>query len=386
MDFALTEEQLVLQATADRLGREVYAPVAQEWDRNQTCLPDAERKRLADMGLLGIALPAEYGGGGGSLLDALVAIEALGKHNMVAGFQLFETNAGPVRVIDLCATPEQKERIIPSVVRGEITVALSISEPDAGSAATDLSTRGRMDGDHVVLNGTKRWCSGAGHAEKYLVYVRMSDDLGHQGIGAVLVDADADGITFGKREELMGFRGVASADIYLSDVRVPVEDVIVPPGGFGRLFSAFSVERLGNATMSLAMAQGALERTREYVVKRHQFGKPIIDFQANQISLADMVTAVDAARLLIWRAAVLAGSGTPPTLETSIAKCFANEAAKRVTDLAMQLHGGYGYSSDYHVERMHRDAHGWAIAGGTPSIQRTRIVAEYLGRRFDQRS
>jgi butyryl-CoA dehydrogenase len=184
----------------------------------------------------------------------------------------------------------------------------------------------------------------------------------------------------------MGFRTVHSADMFFDDVRVPVDNIIVPEGGFKKLFTAFSIERLGNATNSLAIGQAALDKVAAYVQERKQFGKQIVEFQLVQGSLADMVMQVDATRLLIYRAAQHAGTGTPVPLEASIAKCFANEMAKNVSDLAVQLLGGYGYSAEYDVERMHRDAHGWALAGGTPSMQRIRIVSEYLGRRFDQRA
>jgi butyryl-CoA dehydrogenase len=204
-------------------------------------------------------------------------------------------------------------------------------------------------------------------------------------MGAVLVDKDAPGLSFGPQEELMGFRGIGSADIVLEDVRVPVTDVIVPEGGFRNLFTAFSIERLGNSTMSLAVGQTALDRTARYVQERTQFGKAIVEFQTVHSALADMIVQVEAARLLIYRAAANAGTGVPSPLEASVAKCFSNEMAKKVSDLAMQLHGGYGYAAEYEVERLHRDAHGWALAGGTPAIQRTRIASEYLGRRFDQR-
>jgi butyryl-CoA dehydrogenase len=173
--------------------------------------------------------------------------------------------------------------------------------------------------------------------------------------------------------------------MYFNDVEVPADDIIVQKGGFRKLFSAFSVERLGNSTMSLAIGQTALDRTARYVQERKQFGRDIVDFQTIQASLADMVVQVEAARLLIYRAAAHAGTGTPLPLEASVAKCFANEMAKRVSDVALQLHGGYGYSAEYEIERLHRDAHGWALAGGTPTMQRIRIASEYLGRRFDQR-
>jgi alkylation response protein AidB-like acyl-CoA dehydrogenase len=384
--FALDEQQTDLRDLAARLAEEVYAPRAQEWDEARSPLPLEERARLASLGLLGITLPEEFGGGGRPLIDALLVIEELAKRCQVAAFAVFEASTGPVRVIDLFGTEGQKERLLPPVVSGEKTIALAISEPDAGSAATDLTTTARVDGDGVVLNGTKRWCSGGGHAEQYLIYVRLDPAVaGAGGVGAVLVDDAADGLSYGPQERLMGFRGIPSADIFLDNVRVPRDNVIVPAGGFRDLFAAFAIERLGNATMSLAIGQGALDRTARYVQERRQFGRDIADFQLVQASLADMVMRVEAARLLIHRAARRAGTGLPRPQEASIAKCFSNEMAKHVSDLAMQLHGGYGYSVEYELERLHRDAHGWAIAGGTPNMQRIRIASEFLGRRFSQR-
>ena len=210
-----------------------------------------------------------------------------------------------------------------------MTIAISISEPDAGSAATDLTTSARIDGDEIVINGSKRWCSGAGHAEQYLVYVRFGAGRGAKGVGAVLINREATGLTFGPQQLLMGHRGVGSADMYLTDVRVPVENLIVPEGGFSQLFAAFSIERLGNATMCLAIGQAALDRTARYIQERKQFGKDIAEFQLVQAAMADMIMQVDAARLLIYRAALNAGSGVPVPLEASIAKCFANEMAKK---------------------------------------------------------
>jgi alkylation response protein AidB-like acyl-CoA dehydrogenase len=381
----LSDEQADLRDLAARLGRDIYAPLAPAWDEARTPMPVAERRRLAELGLLALALPEEYGGGGRPLLDALVVQEELAKANPLAAWPVFEACVGPARVVQLFGTEEQRARILPPVARGDTTIAISISEPDAGSAATDLATRARVVGSEVIINGGKRWCSGAGHAEQYLVYVRFSDAPGGKGIGAVLVDKDNAGLTFGPQEPLMGHHGVGSADMTFRDAKVPVTNIIVPEGGFGKLFTAFSIERLGNATMSLAIGQTALDRTARYIGERQQFGKDLAEFQLVQAMLADMLMQVDAARLLIYRAAQHAGTGAPRPLEASVAKCFANEMAKHVSDLAIQLHGGYGYAVEYEIERLHRDAHGWAIAGGTPAIQRTRIASAYLGRRFDQR-
>jgi alkylation response protein AidB-like acyl-CoA dehydrogenase len=385
MGYGLDADQLRVRAEVARVAAELYAPQAEQWDRDRTTFPLPERRRLGELGYLGIAMPPEYGGAGAPILDALVVIEELAKQCRPAAFQVFEANTGPARAIALLGTEEQKQRILPGVVRGDTAVAVAISEPDAGSAATDMTTSARRKADEYVVSGTKRWISGGGHADHYLVYARFDDIPGSAGVGALIVDADTPGVSFGQPERLMGFRGIPSADVIFDDVRVPAAAVVRGPGRFRELFTGFSVERLGNATMSLAIGQAALDRTLAYVQERRQFGRPLIEFQTVQAAVADMVLQVEAARLLLYRAAEHAGTGLPDPLEVSIAKCTANEMAKHVSDLAIQLHGGNGYTEEYGIERLHRDAHGWAIAGGTPTMQRTRIVSELLGRTFNQR-
>ena len=376
-----------IRSLAAQVAEERYAPLAAQWDAERTPVPLEERQFLGSLGLLGISLPEEYGGSAAPISHALTVIEQFAYHCRPAAFQVFEANTGPAQVVARLGTPEQKERFLPGIIAGDITMAVAISEPDAGSAATDLTTRATVDGPTVRVNGNKRWISNGSEADVYLVYARMSDAAGAKGIGAVLVEADRPGVGFGAREKLMGFRGIPSADIYFDDVEVPAENVVVRPGGFRQLFTTFSIERLGNTTMSLALGQRALDLTIEYVQEREQFGKPLIEFQAVQMTVADMALQVEAARLLLERAAsaVVTCDDLPDPLQVSLAKCTANEMAKRVTDLAMQLHGGNGYTEEFGLERMHRDAHGWALAGGTPTMQRTRIVSELLGRSFDQR-
>ena len=376
-------QQLV--AVAADIARRRYAPLAAAWDTERRAFPVEERRYLGSLGLLGICLPERFGGSAAPLLDALIVIEELAKECRPAAFQVFEANTGPARVLALLGSEELQQRFLPGVISGQTSVALAISEPDAGSAATDLTTRAKYADGAYTVNGAKRWTSNGSEADAYLVYARLSDEVGAKGIGAVIVEADREGVSFGARERLMGFRGIPSADVRFDDVVVPAENLVIGPGGFGRLFRAFSIERLGNSTMSLAIGQAALDRTVDYVQERTQFGKPLIEFQNVQMTLADMVLQVEAARLLVHRAARTAGTGLPDSLEVSLAKCTANEMAKRVSDLAMQLHGGNGYTEEYGLERLHRDAHGWAVAGGTPSMQRIRIVSELLGRRFDQR-
>src|SRR3546814_686312 len=238
------------------------------------------------------------------------------------------SDLGPVRAIEHFGSDALKRRVVPAVCRGEMVVAVSMSEPDAGSALTDLKTKGEVKDDKLVINGTKRWCSGGGHADAYVVYCRLSNDPGAKAIGAVLVENDAPGLSFGPNEQLMGFRGVPSSDLYLDGCEVPLDNIIVPAGGFKQLMEAFDLERCGNATMALGQASGALEDVSDYVQERKQFGKPIADFQAVQIKLAEMHMKCEAARLLIWRAAANAQDGLPSILDSSTAKCFANSIAR----------------------------------------------------------
>ncbi|WP_181311720.1 acyl-CoA dehydrogenase family protein [Nocardioides campestrisoli] len=381
-----TEEFTEIRRLAAQVARDVYGPLAEAMDRDRTPVTLEQRQQLGELGFLGIAYPEQYGGSGAPLAQALAVIEEFGKVCRPAAFQIFEANTGPAQVINHLGTEEQKQRWLPDIVAGNKTMAVGISEPDAGSAATDMRTSAKRAADgSLVLNGNKRWISNGGEADLYLVYCRLSDDPGAKGIGAVVVEKDAPGFTYGAAERLIGFRGIPSADLYFDNVSVPEENVVVPAGGFNKLFGIFAIERLGNTTMSLAIGQAALDATVQYVQEREQFGKPLIDFQSVQVILADMLLQVEAARLLRDRAAATAAHGLPNSLEVSLAKCTANEMAKKVTDLAMQLHGGNGLTEEYGIERMHRDAHGWAVAGGTPTMQRIRIATELTGRRFDQR-
>lgn len=385
MDFRLTAEQRALRDAARDFARAELPAVAAECERDNSPPGHALVKRFAEMGFLGINVPAELGGLGLGNLEALMVLEEFAKISSAVAFPIFESSVGPVRAIEHFGSDTLKRRIVPAVCAGDMVVAIGMSEPDAGSALTDLKTRGVVRGDTVVINGTKRWCSGGGHADAYLVYCRLSDDPGPKAIGAVLVEKGRPGFSFGPNENLMGFRGVPSADLHFDDVEVPVGNIVVPAGGFKKLMEAFDLERCGNATMALGQASGALEDVAAYVQERRQFGKPIVEFQAVQLKLAEMHMKVDAARLLIWRAAVNAEEGLPSILDSSTAKCFANSIAREVAGDAVQLMGAYGYSKEFPMERRLRDSWGWGIAGGAIDIQKVNIASALLGRRFDQR-
>ena len=386
MHFQLTEDQRQLQEAARAFARAELPAIAAELERDNKPPSRALVKRYAELGFLGINIAGDLGGLGLGNIEALIVLEEFGKISSAVGFPVFESSVGPVRAIEHFASESLRRRIVPAVCAGEMVVAVSMSEPDAGSALTDLKTTGLIRGDRVVINGTKRWCSGGGHADAYVVYCRLSDAPGAKGIGAVLVEKDAPGLSFGPNEQLMGFRGIPSSDLHFDECEVPVDNIIVPAdGGFKKLMEAFDLERCGNATMSLAQASGALEDVSAYVLERKQFGKPIAEFQAVQLKLAEMQMKVEAARLLIWRAASLAEDGLPSVLHSSTGKCFANTIAREVTGDAMQLMGAYGYSKDFPMERRLRDSWGWGIAGGAIDIQKVNIAGAMLGRRFDQR-
>ncbi len=386
MDFRLSEEQLALQKSVRRFARGELPEIAAEIERSDEPPGVELRRRFAELGYLGVNLGKEYGGAGLSHLDAVLVLEEIASVSIAVAFPIFESCFGPTLAIAHFGSEEMRRQVLPRVCSGEIVVAVSMSEPDAGSALTDLNTRLREKDGKLLLNGTKRWCSGAGHADVYLVYCRMSDEPGARGIGAVLVHKGAPGFGFGKRDHHLGFRGVYSADMHFDEVGIDPADVLVPAGGFRRLMEAFDLERCGNTTMSLAVGQSAFDYVLDYCQQREQFGKPLVDFQAVQIHLAEMKMKLDAARLLLYRAVTGAESKLPSLADSSIAKCFANEAVREVTGKAMQLMGGYGYSREFPIEQKLRDGWGWGIAGGAIDIQKINIASALVGRRFNQRS
>jgi alkylation response protein AidB-like acyl-CoA dehydrogenase len=385
MDFQLNEEQKMLKKMVHDLVEKEFRPKVAEWEAKAEHMPREYFKKLADLGLLGLAIPAKYGGEGRTAFEAILAIEEMARVSSACASPVFEANIGPVRVIEQFGTEEQKQKYVPPVCHGELWIAVAMTEPEAGSALTDLSTRATLDGNHYVVNGQKRFVSGGGEADVYVTYVRLSEQKGARGIGGLIIEKGTPGFTFGKQEQFMGFRGTPSSDLIFDNCRVPKENLVIKEGDFRKLMTAFDLERCGNATMCLGIAQGALDEAIAYSQQRKQWGKEICEFQAIQLMLADMSMKVEATRLLIYRATVNAAAGLPSPLEANQAKCFANQMVREVTASALQIHGGYGYSKEYPIERMLRDGWGWGIAGGTIDIQKIRIASLLLNRRFDQR-
>ena len=385
MDFQLTDEQKMLKKLAHDIAEKEFRPIAKEIEEKAEPLPRKYLKFLAGQGLLGIPFPEKYEGQGLTAFESILVIEEFARVCPPIAMPVFESSVGPVRVIEQFGTEGQKQKYLPPVCRGEILFAVGMTEPEAGTALTDLKTKGVLDKDHYVINGQKRFITGGGDADVYVVYIRLSDAKGARGIGGIIVEKGTSGFTFGKQEELMGLRGIASSDLIFEDCKVTKENLVIKEGEFKKLMTAFDLERCGNATMSLGIAQGALEAAIKYSTERKQFGKEICEFQAVQLMLADMALKVEAARLLIYRAVTNAGEGFPSILESNLAKCFSNEMVRDVTSLALQVHGGYGYSKEYPLERMLRDGWAWGLAGGTSQIQKVNVASQLVGRRFDHR-
>jgi alkylation response protein AidB-like acyl-CoA dehydrogenase len=385
MDFTLSEEQKMLVDTIRMMGqREKFKDLARHIDETGE-FPFDLLKKYADLGLLGMTVSPEHGGGGQPAMNAILCIEELAKFSPMIAAPVFESNVGPVRVIDIFGSEEQKRTIVPGVCRGEYSVSVCMTEPEAGSDLTALTTHAVEDGDSYILNGKKCFITGGGHASHYMVYTRFGDVKGYKGIGGLLVEKGMKGFTFGKQEKFMGLRGMPSCDLYFDDVRVPKKNLIIPPGEFNKLMSTFDIERCGNASMCLGLAGGAYEEARAYAMERKAFGRPICEFQAVQFMMVDIAVKLDATRLLVYRAINGAGRGLPSIYEASMAKAYANEMVVDVTNLAMQIFGGYGYSHEFPMERMYRDAKAWGVAGGTIQMLKIGIAGMIFGRRFDQR-
>jgi alkylation response protein AidB-like acyl-CoA dehydrogenase len=378
MQFPLTAGQLELQRRVRALADQEFRERAAGWDEREE-YPWENVKRLVDEGLMGMTVPAEYGGQGRPLLDAILAVEAVARVCGATGRILVDSNLGPVGAIVHLGTEAQKQTYLPRVVRGD-KPAIAITEPRAGSAASHLETTAERDGDGWVLNGVKRWITGAGVSRTYVVFCRFDGMPGAAGIGAVIVEADTPGLTVRKRERAMGIRAIPEGEVVLDRCRVPGENLLAGAGGFRRLMSAYNGQRVGAASVALGIAQGAFEQAVRYAGQREQFGRPIGSFQGLRWMVADMAIQLEAVRQLIYRAAANAGHGLPDMTEAAMAKTMAAETAIKVTSDALQIFGANGYSREFPLERMMRDARMFAIAGGTVQMLRNVVADAVLGR------
>ena len=389
LSFKLDNELELFRNDVRNLAEKEFAPKAAHIDETEE-YPEANKNLLAELGYLGMLIPEEYGGSGLSLIHGVVFLEELARvcFNTALVGQLYLN--GPAKALVELGTEEQKQRILPGVVKGKHLIAISISEPGAGSAVTDLSTNIKKDGDDYILNGTKCFTTAGIEATHSMVFARFGNNKGAKGIGAVLVEKGMKGFTVGKPELKMGGRAVKEAELHFDNVRIPKENIIVegtPDSneGFKRLMGSFGPERVGNAGMCVGISQGAYETALAYSETRHQFGRPIAEFQGIQWEIGDMATQLHAARLMVYRAASNLKNGFPDPHDCAMAKLFSNEMAQKITNEALQIHGHYGYCRDYPLERMVRDARGFSLGGGTPEILRNTIAAQCYGRTFNQR-
>src|ERR1700675_4811201 len=336
---------------------------------------------MAKQGLMGIALPDPDGGQGGTLMDAVIAIEQVAAVCPRSADVVQFGNFGPIRVFAEYGTAAQKKRWLGELLAGRMVMSLGMTEPDAGSAVTDLKTSARPDGSHYIINGSKVFSTFSPDAQIFLIYVRYGPGLG--GIGSVLIERGAPGFTIAAPSEFMS--GEEWCELHFEDCRIPAENVLLGPGGFKKQISGFNVERIGNAARALAFGRYAFNKARDHVATRVQFGRPLCEFQGLQWKFADMALKLEGAQLLLYRAAANADNGLPSAYETSLAKAACNLAGFDVAHEAVQAMGATGYSRDTLVEYCMRRCRGWMIAGGSGEILKNRIAEDIFDRRFDQR-
>lgn len=384
MNFQLSSEQEKLVQAASAFAQAKIAPLAAQWDRVEH-IPRQQIQSYAEAGFFGMTIPSKYGGQGRSALDAVLIIEEIAKHCGISARLIVDHNFGAAITILNFGTEDQRSRILPEICSGQSLMSIGMTEPEAGSALTDLSTTARVSGRHYILNGTKHWITGAGEREYTLVYARFDDVPGPKGIGAILVHQDTPGFKYAGRIPSMGVRGVQEGILEFHEMKVPRENLVVPPGSaFSRLMSAYNGQRVGASAVALGIAQGAFDFAKDYADGRQQFGKRITDFQVSQFKLADMAIELDAARLLIYRAASQAKSAITDRYASSVAKVYASEMALRVVSEAIQLCGAQAYSRLLPLERMFRDVRCFTLAGGSAEMQRIGIAAKILGRSLPQ--
>lgn len=378
MDFRLNEKQALVQKMIRDFTEKEVAPIAHEIDEEER-FPEETIRELGRIGALGIPFPKEYGGAGGDNLSYVLCVEELGKkcgthavvvsaHTSLAGWP-----------IEAYGTPEQKGKYLRPLATGEKLGAFGLTEPNAGTDAGMQQSFAQDMGDYYLLNGSKIFITNGGVADIYIVFAMTDRTQGTKGISAFILEKGMEGFTTGKKELKMGIRGSATTELIFRNVRVPRENLLGDLGkGFKIAMTTLDGGRIGIAAQALGIAQGAIDETVKYVKQRKQFGRSLDKFQNTQFQLADMQTKVDAARLLVYRAAVLKDQGARYSTEAAMAKLFASETAMEVTTKAVQLFGGYGYTREYPVERLMRDAKITEIYEGTSEVQKMVIAGSVL--------
>jgi alkylation response protein AidB-like acyl-CoA dehydrogenase len=380
MNFELSEEHQAFADSVARFAQDKLAPGALE-RAHASSYPWETARLLAEQGLLGIAFPEEDGGQGGTLMHAVLAIQQIALACPKSADIVQAGNFGPIRTFVEYATPEQKARFLPDLLAGKKLISLGMSEPDAGSAATELKTSAVEDGDSYVINGSKVFSTHSPEAELFLIYVRFGPGVG--GIGSVLVEKGTPGFVVGTPSNFMN--GEQWSQLYFEDCRIPKANLLLGPGGFKKQISGFNVERLGNSARALALGRYAFNQAREHALIRRQFGRELCEFQGLQWKFAEMWMKLEQAQLLLYKAALEGEHGLPSAQSTAMAKLACNLAGWEASNEAMQVMGGMGFSQEALVEYCVRRTRGWMIAGGSIEMLKNRIAEGVFGRTFSQR-
>lgn len=378
MNFHLTEEQLAVQEAARDFAQSELLPGVIERD-TEAKFPSEQIKKMGALGFMGMMVDPAYGGGGMDTISYVIAMEELSKIDASASVSMSVNNSLVCWGLEKYGTEEQKQTYLTKLATGEVLGAFCLSEPEAGSDATSQQTSATLEGDYYLLNGTKNWITNGSSASIYLVIAQTDPSKGHKGISVFIVERGWEGFVVGKKEDKLGIRGSDTHSLLFTDVKVPVKNRIGAEGfGFTFAMETLNGGRIGIAAQALGIASGAYELALAYSKERKAFGKPISQHQAIQFKLADMATQIEAARLLVYKAAWLKDQGEDYAQASAMAKLYASEVAMEVTVEAVQVHGGYGYVKEYHVERLMRDAKITQIYEGTSEIQRIVISRNVL--------
>jgi alkylation response protein AidB-like acyl-CoA dehydrogenase len=385
--FALSPTQEQIKAKARAFG-EKWAPLAHQIDRDDKA-PIAEMvAHTVELGIAGLTIPVEYGGRGYGAIEFALAVEEACRamKSWMAGDILFATTCTGPSVIMMSDNTAMHEKYLPLIASGERTAAIALSEPKYGSAVTDLETSATFDGDEIVINGQKKFITGAPDYDVYVTFVRLNDTPGMKGIGAVVIEKGTPGFTMGDGPEYMGSRGSSHGDLFFDNCRIPRANLLMGEGSFPTLMQAFNMERLYISALCLGLAQGAFDEAVAYSDEREQFGRPVNEFQAVYHLIAEMYTQIESVRYLTYKAAATAEQGKfPRALDVSVAKLHAADIGRDVCWKAMQVLGGNGLVTGFPPERCFRDVIVSSIAGGTIQVLKNTIAAQVLGKKLDQR-
>jgi alkylation response protein AidB-like acyl-CoA dehydrogenase len=379
MNFEITEEQAMIRDTIKDFAQKEVAPVSRDNNRHER-FPSDLIKKLGEMGVLGLSLPPEYGGGGADHISYCIMLEELGRVDLGVAVTVSSHLSLGGKTILQWGTEEQKQKYLPRIASGEILACLATTEPNVGSDVSSIETSAVLQGDEWVLNGTKTWISNGGVADVATIIVQTDKRLGSKGLTAFIIERGTKGFSSKDLHNKLGIRSSNTAELVLEDCRVPKANVLGPVGkGMSVALSAFDNARLGVAARTVGVAQACIDASVSYAQTRKQFGKPIGSFQLIQELIADMTVETEAARLLVYRAAALKDKGNPATIETSMAKYYSSEIALKAANNAIQIHGSYGYSDEYPVERYFRDVRVSCILEGTSQIHKLIIGRAMTG-------